>query len=108
VPTFISLVSFTQEGMKHLKDTGRRAKEFAKKLSAKGVVMKSTFWTTGRYDIVHVFEAPDDQAAAAVAFALGSMGTVRTETLRAYNIDEMTKILGEAYDLHIDRGTLVK
>ncbi len=103
---YVTLVSFTEEGLKNLKDTGRRAKAFADKAKKKGVRIEQTYWTFGRYDIVHVFEAPNDEAAAAVCFALGTMGTVRTETLRAFNIDEMTDIVGEVHDLQLDQGSL--
>jgi uncharacterized protein with GYD domain len=106
MPHYISLVKYTEQGIKSIKETGKRAKAFAEKLANKGIHMKSTFWTIGRYDIVHIFEAPDDNAAAAVAFALGSMGNVRTETMRAYNIDEVTEIVGDVYQLHVDTGSL--
>jgi uncharacterized protein with GYD domain len=103
---YVTLVSFTEEGIKNLKDTARRAKIFAESVKKKGVRIELTYWTFGRYDIVHVFEAPNDEVAAAVSFALGTMGTVRTETLRAFNIEEMTSIVGDVYELQIDQGTL--
>jgi uncharacterized protein with GYD domain len=106
MPKYISLVSYTEEGIKSIKDTGKRAKAFAEKLEKKGIHMKSTLWTIGRYDLVHIFEAPNDDAAATVAFALGSMGNVRTETMRAYNLEEMKAIIGDVYELHVDSGTL--
>jgi len=103
---YITLVSFTEEGIKNLKDTGRRAKTFAEKAKNIGVHIQQTYWTFGRYDIVHVFEAPNDELAAAVSFALGSTGNVRTETLRAFDIEEMTKVVGDVYELQLDQGTL--
>ena len=106
MPNYISLVSYTQEGLKSVKDTGRRAKAFAAKLKKKGINMKSTFWTIGRYDIIHIYDAPNDEAAASVAFALGSMGNVRTETMRTFDLEEVTKIVGEVYELHVDTGSL--
>lgn len=106
MPKYISLVSFTQEGYQNLKDTQKRAFAFAENAKKRGIFIQETYWTIGRYDIVHVFEAPDDRAAASVAFALSSMGNVRTETLRAFDADEMEKILGEAYELHMDKGSL--
>ena len=89
-----------------MKDTCRRAKAFSEKAKRKGVHIKQTYWTFGRYDIVHVFEAPNDEAAAAVSFTLGSMGNVHTETFRAFDIEEMTGILGDVHELQIDQGTL--
>ena len=106
MPKYISLVSFTQEGYKNLKDTKKRAIAFAENAKKKGIFIQETYWTVGRYDIVHVFEAPDDAIAASVAFALSSMGNVRTETLRAFDSNEMEKVLGEAYELHVEKGVL--
>ncbi len=106
MPTYISLVTFTEEGIRNIKETGRRAEEFAKKVKKKGVTIKSTFWTIGRFDIVHVFEAPNCDAAAAVAFALSSMGHVRTETMRAFDLKEVTDIVEDVYELHLDKGAL--
>jgi uncharacterized protein with GYD domain len=103
---YITLVSFTEEGIKNLKDTIKRAKTFAEKAKKKGVHIEQTYWTFGRYDIVHVFEAPNDEVAAAVSFALGSTGNVRTETLRAFNVEEMTGIVGDVYELQLNQGTL--
>ncbi len=103
---YITLVSFTEEGIKNLKDTCRRAKVFSEKVKKKGVRIEKTYWTFGRYDILHVFEAPNDEVAAAVSFTLGSMGNVRTETFRAFDIEEMTSIVADVHELQIDKGTL--
>ena len=103
---YITLVSFTEEGIKNLKSTCKRAEVFAEKAKKKGVDIKLTYWTFGRYDIVHVFEAPNDEVAAAVSFTLGSTGNVRTETLRAFDIKEMTSIVGDVHELQIGQGTL--
>ena len=106
MPDYISLVSYTQEGIKSVKDTGRRANAFAERLKKSNIKMKSTFWTIGRFDIVHIFEAPDDDAAASVAFALGSMGNVRTETMRAFDLEEVTRIVGNVQELQVETGSL--
>lgn len=104
---YITLVSFTEEGIKNLKDTCRRAKVFSEKVKKKGVRIDLTYWTSGRYDIIHVFGAPNDEVAAAVGFTLGSMGNVRTETLRAYDIDEMTNIVADVHEMQINKGRLI-
>jgi len=97
MPSYVCLVTFTQEGLKNLKATTSRAKAFAEKVEEHGVVIKTTLWTVGRYDLVHIFEAPNDETAAAMAFSLGVIGNVRTETLRAFDIDEMSEILEKVY-----------
>jgi len=106
MPKYISLVSFTQEGLRNVKDTRKRASEFAENAKKQGVVVKETFWTVGRYDIIHVFEAPDDAAAATVSIALSSFGNVRSETMRAFDAKEIAKILGDVYELQTSVGTL--
>jgi len=97
MPHYVCLVTFTQEGLKNLKATTKRARAFAEKIEKEGVTIKTTLWTVGNYDLVHIFEAPDDETAATLAFSLGAMGNVRTQTLRAFDIDEMEKILEGVY-----------
>jgi uncharacterized protein with GYD domain len=106
MPKYISLVSFTQEGLKNVKDTRKRAKDFADRAQRMGVHIKDTFWCVGRYDIVHFFEAKDDAAAATISIALSSFGNVRSETMRAFDADEISKILGDVYELQISQGSL--
>jgi len=97
MPNYVCLVTFTQEGLKNLKATTKRAAAFEEKVKEHGVKVLCTFWTVGRYDLVHVLEAPDDETAAAMAFSLGVLGNVRTETLRAFTRDEMEKVLETVY-----------
>jgi len=91
--TYIALSGFTDQGIRNVKDTTKRAdmvRDMAKKL---GVTMKEVFWTMGAYDVVVIFEAPDDAAMTAVGLAIGALGFVRTQTLRAFSREEMTTIL---------------
>ena len=104
--TYISLVSFTEEGFRHLKETAKRARAFRESAKRKNINIRETYWTLGQYDIVHLFEAPDHEAAASVGFALGSMGNCRTVTLHAFSETDMSRILGNAYDLHVTEGGL--
>lgn len=92
--TYIVLASFTDQGIRSVKDTTKRAdgvKELAKRFGAE---MREIYWTLGQYDVVALVEAPDDDAATAFGLAIGSAGNVRTQTLRAFSRDEMTTILG--------------
>jgi uncharacterized protein with GYD domain len=93
--TYIVLVSFTDQGIRAVKDTTKRA-DAVKSMAAKfGVTAKEFFWTLGRFDLVTIFDAPDDASMTALGLALGMAGNVRTETLRAFSRDEMTKVLGK-------------
>lgn len=93
--TYISLVSWTEQGIKGYRDTTARA-EAAKQLAVKlGGQMTSIWWTIGPYDLVAVSEFADDEAATAYALALGSAGNIRTTTMRAFGADEMTSIIAK-------------
>jgi len=94
---YVCLVTFTEQGLKNLKATTARAKAFTEKCEKNGVKILQTFWTVGRYDLVHIVETDNDEIAAAMAFSLGSLGNVRTETLRAFDINDMEKILENVY-----------
>jgi uncharacterized protein with GYD domain len=101
---YIALVSFTEEGIKNVKDTGKRAANFSEQAAKLGIKIDETYWTNGEYDLIHIFEAPDETAAAAMSFALGSGGNVRTRTFRAFDLDELTEIIGKAHDLQVRGG----
>jgi uncharacterized protein with GYD domain len=91
--TYIVLNSFTDQGIRNVKETTKRAdavREMAKKF---GVTTKDFFWTLGSYDVVAIFEAPDDASMTALGLAIGSAGNVRTQTLRAFSQEEMGGIL---------------
>jgi uncharacterized protein with GYD domain len=60
-----------------------------------GVSVKDIYWTLGSHDVVAICEAPDDENASALALSVGSRGKVRSETLRAFSLDEMKRILGK-------------
>jgi len=95
MPTYISLTNFTDQGIRNVKDTTKRAdavKEAAKKF---GVTAKEFYWTLGSYDLVVVFDAPDDASMTALGLSIGSAGNVRTQTLRAFSKDAMSKILAK-------------
>jgi uncharacterized protein with GYD domain len=55
--------------------------------------LEQAYWTVGPYDMVAVFEAPDDEAMSAHLLEIGSLGNVRSTTLRAYDEQEMSAIL---------------
>jgi uncharacterized protein with GYD domain len=91
--TYITTIKFTQQGIKDIDHTIRRAAAFkaaAKKLGAK---VKETYWTLGDHDGVLILEAPDEETATAALLHLGAMGNVHTSTVRAYNASEMQKLL---------------
>lgn len=95
MPTYISLIRYTETGIKHIKDSPQRLEQARKVYESLGGKMQAFYLTMGRYDIVVVGEFPDDEAAAKLALAVGSQGNVRTETLRGFTEDEYRKIISE-------------
>jgi uncharacterized protein with GYD domain len=92
---FISLVNLTQQGIGDFKDSPDRAAKFSSMAEKVGAKVKEIYWTIGGYDAVIVMEAPDDETAAAVMLGLGSLGNVRTQTMRAFDSSEMKEIVSK-------------
>ncbi len=91
--TYIVLGQFTDQGIRGVKDTGKRAdalKEMAKKV---GATVKEVYWTLGQYDVVTVIDAPDDASITGLLLSVGALGNVRTQALRAFSRDEMGAII---------------
>jgi uncharacterized protein with GYD domain len=93
--TFISLVNFTEQGVRDFQASPERAAKFKSMAKEAGVEMKEIYWTIGAYDAVLILEAPDDQTVAAALLGLASLGNVRTQTLRAFNASEMREIIAK-------------
>ena len=92
---YILLVNFTDQGMRNIKDTIKRAHAFEDMAKKSGAVLKVLCWTIGRYDVIAVFEAPDDESATALTFSTGALGNTRAEMLRAFSFEEMSRILAQ-------------
>src|SRR5437660_6602004 len=91
--TYIVLGNFTEQGIRNVKDTTKRAdalKEMAKKA---GATVKELYWTLGQYDVVAIFDAPDEASITALGLSIGVAGNVRTQTLRAFTAAEIGPIL---------------
>jgi uncharacterized protein with GYD domain len=93
--TYIILANFTEQGIRNVKDSPKRAQAFKDQAKKAGATVKEFYWTLGGYDIVLIIEAPDDQAITALGLSAGATGNVRTQTLRAFGEAEMTAILGK-------------
>lgn len=91
--TYIALANFTDQGIRSVKDSTKRADAVQAAAAKFGAKMTQIYWTLGQYDLVAIIEAPDDASAAAFAVAIGSAGNVRLQTMRAFNKDEMAGVL---------------
>ena len=96
MPNYITLINWTDQGIKAYANTLDRAEAAAQLATKFGGNLKQIYWTMGAYDLVSVFEAPDDESATAWALALSSLGNVRTTTLRAFDATEMREIVNKA------------
>ncbi len=94
MPTYISLFNWTDQGIRNVRDTVQRYERSQELQDKHGVRLENIYWTVGPYDIVATIEAPDDESATAFLLELGSLGNIRTTTLRAYDRDQMSSILG--------------
>jgi len=91
--TYISLLRYTDQGIRNVKESPSRLDAAKKAFQAAGSEMKQFYLAMGKYDIVIISEAPDDETAARVTLALGSLGNVRTETMRVFPESEFRKII---------------
>lgn len=93
MPTYVSLLRYTHQGIASVKESPKRVDAFKDALKKAGGELKAFYLTMGQYDIVAAYELPDDETAAKVALTIGSLGNIRTETLRAFREDEFRKII---------------
>ncbi len=93
MPTYITLGRYTQQGVEKIKEGPARIDAAKQAFRAAGGELKQWFLVLGQYDFVVVAEGPDDETAARLALTIGSLGNVRTETLRAFTEDEFRKIV---------------
>lgn len=91
--TYLLLGTFSEQGLRAIKDTTKRAEQvrvIGKKI---GVTVKEIYWTLGQYDVVIIVEAPDDTVAAALSLSVGVLGNIRYQTIRAFTAAEADKVL---------------
>jgi uncharacterized protein with GYD domain len=89
---YIMLIRFTDQGIKNIKDTTRRAdaaRSEAERIGGKFTV----YWTFGKYDGVGILEAPNDEAAMEFGIRVGSLGNIRTTTLKAFTEEEIARVV---------------
>lgn len=93
--TYVALCTFTDQGIRNVKESVHRAEAVQAAGRKFGVEMKNILWTQGNYDLVVTFEAQDEKAMTAFGLAIGMQGNVRTQTLRAFSREDMQQILAK-------------
>jgi len=92
VAKFVILGNWTEQGIKNVKETTKRARA-AQEAAAKQGGKLDVWWTMGRYDIVAVLDAPNTEAALGFLVSLGMQGNIRTETLQAWSASDVDEVL---------------
>ncbi|TKC92338.1 GYD domain-containing protein [Trinickia terrae] len=93
--TYVILAKFTDQGIKTVKNTPKRAAQVAEMATGFGCKVTNVYWTLGEYDVVVTLDAPDDQSLCALGMAIGAQGNVHTQTLRAFTKDEIGAIVAK-------------
>jgi len=96
VATYVSLISWTEQGIRNYRDSVQRADDFRSLVEKVGGRVRELVWTVGEYDIVSVIEAPDDESLTALLLQLGQQGNVRTKTMRGFDAQQMAGIIERA------------
>jgi len=96
MPSYVTLINWTDQGVRNFKDTVDRFDAAQRAADAVGARFTSIHWTVGAYDLVGVIEAPDDETLAAALLAAAGGGNVRTTTMRAFGPDEMRSVIAKA------------
>ena len=95
MPTYFILINWTDQGIRNIKDSPKRVDAAKKAVKDMGGDVKAFYMLQGSYDAVLILEAPSDDALAQFLLTIGSLGNVRTTTLRAYPEAEYRKIIAE-------------
>jgi len=93
MPTYITLVNYTDQGIRDVKNAQKRLRNAKKLIASMGGKMKAAYLTLGGYDLVTIGEAPDDETMAKAILIIAGQGNVRTTTMRAFDEAEMKKII---------------
>lgn len=91
--TFVVLLTWTEQGIKDFKESTQRAERVRSLVESRGGSMPHLYWTVGPYDLVGVVDAPDDETATAMLLEIGSIGSVRSTTLRAFDQAQFEEIV---------------
>ena len=90
---YVLLLNWTDQGIRNVKDTVKRAESFRSYLEKRGGKLVDILYTFGQYDLIAVAELPNDETAMSVSFGTGALGNVRVTTLKAFGLDETRRVI---------------
>jgi uncharacterized protein with GYD domain len=93
MPTYVMLANWTDQGMRSVEDSPRRIDAARKSLDEMGGHFVSVYMTMGEYDLVIIYEAPDDAVAARFTLLLSKLGNIRTLSLKAFPEEAYRQII---------------
>jgi uncharacterized protein with GYD domain len=93
MPTYVMLANWTDQGMRAINDSPRRIDAAKKSLEEMGGQFRSIYMTMGVYDLIMIYDAPDDAVAARFTLMLGKLGNVRTASLKAFPEEAFRQIV---------------
>ena len=95
MPTYVMLGRFTEKALENIKDASliKKSYEACKKV---GGELKAFYMTMGQYDCIAIWEFPSDEALAKALLAVGSIGAIRTETMKAMSWEQAKEIISSA------------
>jgi uncharacterized protein with GYD domain len=96
VPTYLVLWNWTEQGIRNFRESPKRVEAFRQLVEKNGGKLPSFFYTMGKYDGAAIVEAPSDEAFLKIALGLGSLGNVRTTTLKAWTASEAARVFSQA------------
>jgi uncharacterized protein with GYD domain len=92
---YVGLIQFTDQGIRSIKKTIKRGDAAMADAEKIGVKIVEEFWTMGSYDVVIVADAPNDETMSAFMLKIGSLGNVKSHTMRAFRREEMAGVLAK-------------
>ena len=92
---YMVLGKFTDQGIRNVKDTVKRAAAIKELAASLGIAVKENYWFLGEFDVGFIADAPDEASITALGLSVGALGNVTTQTLRAFNSEEISRILGQ-------------
>ena len=92
--TYLSLLTFTDQGVRNLKQSPQRAAAWRQQIESSGIKVIAQLWTAGAYDGVLILQGDSEQQILGALSQLASLGNVRTHSLRAFDAEEFAQIVG--------------
>ena len=92
---YMVLGKFTDQGIRNVKDTVKRAAAIKELAASLGIAVKENYWFLGEFDVGFIADAPDEASITALGLSDGALGNVTTQTLRAFSSEEISRILGQ-------------